>query len=178
MNKHAKACRLKPLLHRWKKKPPKSPALFFCGFVIAACCLCFTSATAADTLKLSTWNLDWLLDPAHPGYAQAPPDIPHRTPADISSLASYATHLHADVVALQEIESPASAGQLFPLARYHLSISQDHVFGTQGPEVRIFSLRPDFPLKNRHKQQCSLYHVNTIPRLCARTLYIRYGIVI
>ncbi|QHM90950.1 exonuclease/endonuclease/phosphatase family protein [Acetobacter pasteurianus] len=161
MNKHVKACPLKLLLHRWKKKPPKGPSFFFSALVLVACCLSFTSATAADTLKLSTWNLDWLLDPVHPSYAQAPPDIPHRTSADISTLASYAAHLHGDVVALQEVESPASAGQLFPFAHYRLAISQDHILQHTALAVRAdipFEQNPDVTALDAYATAPATHH--------------------
>ncbi|KDE19350.1 hypothetical protein AZ09_12700 [Acetobacter aceti 1023] len=54
--------------------------------------------------------------------------------------------MHGDVVALQEIESPASAGQLFPPARYHLPFSQDHILQHTALAVRTdipFEQNPD-----------------------------------
>ncbi|KGB21773.1 hypothetical protein ApDm4_2680 [Acetobacter pomorum] len=69
--------------------------------------------------------------------------------------------MHADVVALQEIESPASAGQLFPLARYHLSISQDHVLQHTALAVRAdipFEQNPDVTALDTYATAPATHH--------------------
>jgi endonuclease/exonuclease/phosphatase family metal-dependent hydrolase len=94
------------------------------------------AAGQSDALRLATWNMEWLLTPTDrtelgsrctsqqprsddralpctPGKAQPPV----RTMADFDALSHTATQLHdaiqADVVALQEVDGPAAARQVF-----------------------------------------------------------------
>lgn len=94
------------------------------------------AAGQAHALRLATWNLEWLLTPADraelgkrctsqqprsgdralpctPGRAQPPT----RTAADFDALARTAMRLHdvvqADALALQEVDGPAAARQVF-----------------------------------------------------------------
>lgn len=94
------------------------------------------AGTGLSGLNLATWNLDWLMTPevhdrlAGSCVAQQPPSdvralpcTPGRTPPparnadDLAALARYADRLrdeaHADVVALQEVDGPDAARQLF-----------------------------------------------------------------
>lgn len=95
-----------------------------------------TRASTSPDLNLATWNLEWLLTPAtraelgqHCGHQQprsnerglpctpgrTPP--PTRTAADFDALAHTAEQLRdrvqADVVALQEVDGPQAARQVF-----------------------------------------------------------------
>ena len=90
---------------------------------------------SAATLKISTWNLDWLTtrpsgDPALPS------DVRARRPQDWSALARYARHLDADVVAFEEVDGRAAAARLFPPDRYNLVLTHDHVVQRVGFAIR------------------------------------------
>lgn len=83
------------------------------------------SASSRPPLKLATWNLEWLMDENGALAATAPPDRPHRTPADFEKLAAYAQHLNADLVGLQEVDSVSTAERLFPARTYQIFITRD-----------------------------------------------------
>lgn len=83
-------------------------------------------AQAAASLKLSTWNLDWLTTRMQ-GDAALPPDVTPRTPAELDALARYARHLAPDIAALEEVDTPELAARLFPAPSYHIIISGDQV---------------------------------------------------
>jgi hypothetical protein len=91
------------------------------------------STAAPATLKLATWNLEWFLTPAtfnalkgrctldEPAHRRDPRSIPcdvaarlERSATDIGGLAHYARTLDADVVALEEVDRPNAARQVFP----------------------------------------------------------------
>jgi endonuclease/exonuclease/phosphatase family metal-dependent hydrolase len=100
---------------------------------IAALILLLTAATFwptkqlhAQSLKIATWNLEWLVSPttAHASRlacraarrATLPCDVAlnhARDSADFSRLARYARTLDADVIALQEVEDVATARRIF-----------------------------------------------------------------
>lgn len=84
------------------------------------------------TLKLATWNLEWLLTPdtfhglkdhclhddgeRRAARRQLPCDVAHgleRSATDLAALRGYADRLDADVVALQEVDGASAARQLF-----------------------------------------------------------------
>ena len=87
------------------------------------------------SLRVATWNLEWLIAPeefdrlaAHCGDPPPPGDtrvIPcdivapgerskRRSAADLARMRDYARRLDADVVALQEVDGPAAARLVFP----------------------------------------------------------------
>lgn len=96
-----------------------------CGTVEAG------QAAAARTLKVATWNLEWLLTPAtfnnlrvHCSRDDAPRRAVRSLPCDVAAslersgndlaaLRRYARQLDADVVALQEVDGIAAARQIF-----------------------------------------------------------------
>ena len=100
----------------------------------AACAPARTgSSGSADSLKLATWNLEWLIAPEEfkalkkhctpadeppPGRArQIPCDVAYelqRGARDFRALAHYASVLDADVVALQEVDGVSAARLVFP----------------------------------------------------------------
>lgn len=84
-----------------------------------------TRPVTQHPLKLATWNMDWLMAEDGPLAATAPPDRPHRTPADFEKLAAYAQHLDADLIGLQEVDSIPTAQKLFPPQAYQIFITQD-----------------------------------------------------
>jgi endonuclease/exonuclease/phosphatase family metal-dependent hydrolase len=107
-----------------------------CALLGACTLLCSASpALARDTLRLATWNLEWLMTTetfdrlartcsrAHTGDGAreipcdivAPPDRSlRRTAADFERLRMYAQRLNADVIALQEVDGPGAAALVFP----------------------------------------------------------------
>ncbi len=89
------------------------------------------SGAAADTLKLASWNIEWLLTPAtfnqlrerctpdgQPPRARRslPCDVAadlERSATDLAALRRYARELDADVIALQEVDGASAARQIF-----------------------------------------------------------------
>ena len=102
------------------------------------------TAIAAE-LKLATWNLEWLTDrPA--GDRELPPDAHPKQPADIDRLQQYALQLDADVVAIQEVDGPVVAAQVFPHDKYSIHMSHDYVVQRVGIVVRRglhYTVNPD-----------------------------------
>ncbi len=99
----------------------------------------------AATLRVASWNLDWLTlrKPGDPGL---PADVRPRGPADFARLAAYAARLHADVVALQEVDGRAAAARVFPPARYRIVLTRDAVTQLVGFALRRglrFTRNPD-----------------------------------
>jgi endonuclease/exonuclease/phosphatase family metal-dependent hydrolase len=66
---------------------------------------------AWTTLRLASWNVEWLNRDEGKGPVK-------RTAADFERLAGYARRLDADVIALQEVDGPEAAQRLFDPARY------------------------------------------------------------
>ncbi|WP_246856558.1 endonuclease/exonuclease/phosphatase family protein [Acetobacter vaccinii] len=95
------------------------------------------STSAASTpLRLSTWNVEWLLDETSPTTSTAPADRPYRGPQDYAAMAEYAARLKADVIGMQEVDSPATLGRLFPPSRYQLLFSDDSILQRTALVVR------------------------------------------
>ncbi len=89
----------------------------------------------AETLKLTTWNLEWLTDkPA--GDPALPRDVAPKRPEDVALLASYADRLAADVIAIQEVDGPEIAARIFPPDRYVIHMTGDRVVQRVGLVVR------------------------------------------
>ncbi len=104
--------------------------------MFAALCLAALPACAGDeggTLRVATWNAEWLLEPAafdalmedclrpgrraRGGERALPCDLGEGrrwSDADLDRLAAFAATLDADVIALQEVDGPAAARRLFP----------------------------------------------------------------
>lgn len=105
--------------------------------MLAGCALLWFALPAygGDTLKLATWNLEWLMTPAtfdrlaracRHDYAggeerEIPCDIVEpaqrslrRAAADFVRLRDYARRLDADVIALQEVDGADAAAMVFP----------------------------------------------------------------
>jgi endonuclease/exonuclease/phosphatase family metal-dependent hydrolase len=100
---------------------------------------------AAGTLKLATWNLEWLTL-AGAASGALPRDVVPRRPADFARLRAYAGELNADVVAFEEVDGPAPAQLVFPADRYVLQLTGDHVVQRVGLAIRrgiAFSVNPD-----------------------------------
>ncbi len=99
----------------------------------------------AGTLKISTWNLEWLTTrPA--GDPSLPRDARPKRPADIARLAHYAALLNADVIAIEEVDGPAIAARIFPPDHYIIHMTHDHVVQRVGLVVHRgipFTANPD-----------------------------------
>lgn len=89
----------------------------------------------AAELKLATWNIAWLtLRPA--GDPALPRDVASRSRADLARLAGYASRLDADIVALQEVDGPDAAAQVFDPARYAFHFADERDVQRTGFAVR------------------------------------------
>lgn len=110
---------------------------FLCSIATALLLICSfsTSAYANSTLKLTTWNMDWLTlrpvdDPA------LPPDIPSRTEADFDQLRHYAEKLHSDLIAFQEVDGLEAIDKIFPSSSYQIFITPDPIIQRVGLAIR------------------------------------------
>ena len=107
------------------------------GFFLTLAALVTASASAApsppETVRIATWNLEWLLSPQafkalkadctangsapHGDVRQIPCDVAsrlQRSSRDFAVLARYARELDADVIALQETDGAEAARLVFP----------------------------------------------------------------
>ena len=99
---------------------------------------------APATLRLATWNLEWLVAPesflalkrscvpqgASPGSRRRsiPCDVAaklERSTADFEALARYARELDADVVAMQEVDGPAAGRPFAVLGDFNRELLRD-----------------------------------------------------
>lgn len=135
-------------------------------FLLIACCAGAASGATPQpgsrvTLKLASWNLEWLMTPvsfnalkatctpstpsAAPGRRPAgvarsiPCDVAARLErgrADFAALARYARVLDADVIALQEVDGPEAAALVFPAARYRFCFTAARAVQNTGFAIR------------------------------------------
>jgi endonuclease/exonuclease/phosphatase family metal-dependent hydrolase len=107
--------------------------------------LAIVAPARATDLKLATWNLSWLsLRP--PGDTALPPDVPRRSAEDFSRLAGYARRLDADIVALQEVDGPEAAAQVFDPHQYDFAFAEERDVQRVGFALRrglAFTRNPD-----------------------------------
>lgn len=107
--------------------------------------------TAPRQLVIATWNMEWLVMPATAHAARLacrggqraalPCDVARdlsRDSADLGRLAWYARRLDADVIALQEVESPAIAARIFGPYRICMATGR-------GLQHVGFAVRPGVP---------------------------------
>ena len=102
---------------------------------LAAILIAVAQPAAARVLKIATWNLEWLTlrsagDPA------LPETVTPKRPEDRALLRRYAATLDADVVALEEVDGPEVAAEIFTPDRYALFFSHDDVVQRVGFAVR------------------------------------------
>ncbi|GAN88626.1 endonuclease/exonuclease/phosphatase family protein [Komagataeibacter intermedius] len=115
-------------------------------------------AQAGDSLKLSTWNLDWLTTRPQ-GDPALPADVMPRSAAELDRLAYYARRLAPDIAALEEIDSAQLAARLFPAPRYRILLSDDTVV-----QKVALAVRADLPVV-RHADVTALdVYPPTAPR--------------
>lgn len=106
-------------------------------------------AAPGPTLRVATWNLEWLVSPATTQASRQAclrgakrPPLPceaaldaARSSADYARLRSYADQIDADVIAFQEVEDAATAARVF----------HDHAFcltGSRATQNLGFAIRP------------------------------------
>lgn len=91
--------------------------------------LLFLSNTYANakTLKLATWNVEWLVSYKDSQAAPIPKDIRLRQPESFNKLHHYGEKLQADIIALQEVGSIETLTQIFPTEQYLYFITQDPI---------------------------------------------------
>ena len=104
--------------------------------LLAAAQLLSPVPAGAETLKISTWNLDWLTARTR-AEANLPTDVHPRAPADFARLAAYANKLDADIVGFQEVDGPAAAALVFDPARYTILTINEPVVQRVGLAVRL-----------------------------------------
>ncbi len=97
--------------------------------------LCLALPARAGTLKISTWNLEWLTLRSRTD-AKLPTDVHTRAPEDFTKLASYARRLAADIVAFQEVDGPDAAARVFDPRRYTILTIDETVTQRVGLAVR------------------------------------------
>lgn len=102
--------------------------------LLIVCCLIAASAQARD-LKIATWNMEWLTL-RQAGDPELPENVVPKRAEDRALLRRYATALDADVVALEEVDGPAPAAEIFPPDRYALYFTRDHVVQRVGFAVK------------------------------------------
>ncbi|MBO7073032.1 MAG: endonuclease/exonuclease/phosphatase family protein [Acetobacter sp.] len=79
------------------------------------------------TLRISTWNLDWLIDKTPQTSRKIPLDIPYRTAHDYKTLAAYVSRLKPDLIGVQEVGSISVLTRLFPKTTYQILLSNDTI---------------------------------------------------
>lgn len=77
------------------------------------------------TLRISTWNLNWLIDKTSQSSRKIPLDVPYRSTRDYKALAIYASRLKSDLIATQEVGSVSVLTRLFPKTTYQILLSND-----------------------------------------------------
>lgn len=113
--------------------------------LLLALLLALPGPAGAVSLKLSTWNLEWLTA-RPPGDPALPRDVRPKDQEALARLHRYAEILDADVVAFQEVDGPAIAARVFSPARYRLVLTHDDVVQRAGFAVRnglAFTRNPD-----------------------------------
>lgn len=94
---------------------------------------------AAKDVKIATWNMGWLTlraDEINGPDTDPKRAIYQRTDADFALLKVYAKQLDADIVALQEVDTPVAAAKVFDPAEYDILLADESDFQRAGWAVR------------------------------------------
>lgn len=139
--------------------------------------LLVTTAQARE-LKVATWNLEWLtLRPA--GDPVLPENVVPKRAEDRAQLRRYALALDADVIALQEVDGPEAAAEIFPPDRYALFFTHDRVVQrvafavrrgitvVQNPDLVGLDIQPTAPFPLRSGADITLEFPEARVRLLA-----------
>lgn len=115
--------------------------------LIGLAALLLPDLATAQTLRLATWNMEWLVSAQTSRTARAAclggarPELPCdvaldqvRSSADYAALAGYARDLDADVLAIQEVEDEATAAKVLSGYRFCLT-------GSRAPQNVGFAIR-------------------------------------
>ncbi len=101
------------------------------------------SSGAVGTLKVASWNMEWLNRSNGTGPVK-------RSDADYARLRAYAERLEADVIAFQEVDGVEGARRVFDAARYQLYVA------THGDTQRTgFAVRNGITLR-AHEEYAAL----------------------
>lgn len=112
------------------------------------------AALAGGKIRLATWNIETLTTGK-----LVFPDASTRSPGDIELLRNFVKSVPADVIALQEMASPAAIAQLFPLSEWRVCISGQFFadnkddFGTRGATCFDTGPLPDTPERETFAKQ-------------------------
>jgi endonuclease/exonuclease/phosphatase family metal-dependent hydrolase len=112
-------------------------------------------ATAEET-KIATWNMGWLTlraDEINGPDRDPKRAIYQRTDADFEKLKAYAKQLDADIVALQEVDTPAAAARVFDTAEYDIVLADETDFQRAGWAIRKtvrYTRMPDLAALDLH----------------------------
>lgn len=79
----------------------------------------------AKTIKLTTWNVEWLVSSKDIINTPIPKDIAIRKTPDFKNLLFYSHKLQADIIAAQEVGSIETLTMIFPTDQYFFFISKD-----------------------------------------------------
>ncbi|MUH04893.1 endonuclease/exonuclease/phosphatase family protein [Commensalibacter sp. ESL0392] len=111
-------------------KLKKTIAVLSCWFAF------FASFTLhARTIKITTWNTEWLLSKSDLDKYEIPSDIQARHSKNFTRLSLYARKLNSDIIALQEVGSVETARRILPEDQYDFYITQDNI--AQHPVLAI-----------------------------------------
>lgn len=118
-----------------------------CLLLAGGCTGTRADPAAAHTLRIASWNLEWLVSPATTRNsrnaclagreAALPCDTAlgaARSSSDYAMLARYAQRLDADIIAIQEVEDAATAARVFP--GYQFCMSGTHATQNVGFAIR------------------------------------------
>ncbi len=123
-----------------------------CLFLFLALLFAALPAGAAE-LKLASWNIAWLTL-RQPGDPELPRSLEPRSARDLQLLAAYARRLDADIIALQEVDGPEAAAQVFDPRHYAFHFAEESdvqrvgfavrhgLRVTRNPDLAALDLRP------------------------------------
>lgn len=81
----------------------------------------------AETVKITTWNVEWLLSPTDITRFHLPDNVSFKNSDDLHKLSHYIQRLNSDILALQEVGSIEAAKQILSPNDYDFLITDDPV---------------------------------------------------